>query len=141
MLVAVLALVALTAFEPVLPLAAAARRFVELGDAARRLLAVLDGGTGGAATRVPDGSVAGPVEVGVEDVVVRYPGAAEPVLRISLRLPPGRGRCWSAPAARARAPCWRCCCVSWIPRPDGSWWGTGTCGTSPTPNCAGRCPG
>lgn len=96
-LVAVLALVALTAFESVAPLPAATQRAVEVASAARRVLAVLErpdppepSGPSGP-PRAAGAPAPGPVEVTVHDLCVRYGQDRGPALdRVSLRLRPGR---------------------------------------------------
>ncbi|MCP2341070.1 thiol reductant ABC exporter subunit CydC [Actinomadura rupiterrae] len=99
-LVAVLALVALVAFEPVAPLTNAARHAVELREAARRVLATLDLGESEpepepeseperpAGSAVPDGPP--PPAIELEGVRVRYAGRPSLALDVSLRLEPGR---------------------------------------------------
>ncbi|WP_433336472.1 thiol reductant ABC exporter subunit CydC [Spirillospora sp. CA-294931] len=88
-LVAVLALVALTSFEAVAPLPAAAQRLVEIGGSAKRVLAVLDLPV--PARAEPADPPDGPPVVRMRDVRVRYEGRTAPALDgVSLCLSPGR---------------------------------------------------
>ncbi|MBA9005533.1 thiol reductant ABC exporter subunit CydC [Thermomonospora cellulosilytica] len=90
-LVAVLALVALTAFEPVAPLPAVAQRAVEISAAARRVLAVLDLPAPQGPREPAADPPHGPVAVTARDLRVRYDEDRPPALDgVSLRLRPGR---------------------------------------------------
>ncbi|RJL32646.1 thiol reductant ABC exporter subunit CydC [Bailinhaonella thermotolerans] len=88
-LVAVLALTTLAAFEPVLPLADAAQRLTELRPAARRLAALLED-----APQAPaPARAAGPdaAELELRDVTVRYaPDGPAALDGVSLRVEPDR---------------------------------------------------
>lgn len=91
-LVVVLAVLALTVFEVVNPLPAAARRFAEIRSSARRLAALF-----GAPAPVPEPAGEARVTGGSSAVIeltglrARYPGARSPALDgVDLRLEPGR---------------------------------------------------
>ncbi|MGS2645599.1 thiol reductant ABC exporter subunit CydC [Streptosporangium sp. G12] len=88
---AVLALVSLVSFEPVLPMAAAGERLTGVLAALRRLREV--GATPPAVTEpaVPVAVPAGPPTVEIEDLVVRHDPGLPPALDgVSLTLTPGR---------------------------------------------------
>jgi ATP-binding cassette, subfamily C, bacterial CydC len=90
-LVPMLALLALAAFEAVQPLPAAARELPSLLASGRRVLDVSGGAVAPADPPAPAPRPTWPFTVALEDVDARYPGAARPVLRgASLRLEPGR---------------------------------------------------
>ncbi|APU16678.1 MULTISPECIES: thiol reductant ABC exporter subunit CydC [Actinoalloteichus] len=86
-LVAVLALTALAAFETVGPLVEAAHRFVELLPSTRRVAALLRT----PAASPPRGAAPPTAGVTVTDLWARYPDAARPALAgVSLHVEPGR---------------------------------------------------
>ncbi|MER5643049.1 thiol reductant ABC exporter subunit CydC [Streptosporangium sp. NPDC002524] len=88
---AVLALVSLVSFEPILPMAAAGERLTGVLAALRRLREV--GATPPAVTEpaVPVAVPAGPPTVEIEDLVVRHGAGLPPALDgVSLTLTPGR---------------------------------------------------
>ncbi|GII77286.1 hypothetical protein Sru01_22680 [Sphaerisporangium rufum] len=88
---AVLALTALVAFEPVLPLAAAGERFAGVTAALRRLREVRATPPAVAAPARPVPMPGGPLAIEVRDLVVRHaPGRAPALDGVSLRLAPGR---------------------------------------------------
>lgn len=88
---AVLALTALVAFEPVLPLAAAGERMAGIMAAVRRLREVRAAAPAVAEPAAPVPAPSAPLTVEVDDLVVRHEGAARPALDgVSLRLTPGR---------------------------------------------------
>jgi thiol reductant ABC exporter CydC subunit len=90
-LIATLALLALSSFEAVSPLPAAARELSATLTAGRRVLAVFDREP---AVRDPDEPLPRPsilAPVALEGVTARYPAAEQPVFRgLDLRLEPGR---------------------------------------------------
>ncbi|NUO99032.1 MAG: ATP-binding cassette domain-containing protein, partial [Nonomuraea sp.] len=88
---AVLALTALVAFEPVLPLAAAGERMAGIMAAIRRLREVRAAAPAVTEPAAPAPVPAAPLTVEVDDLVVRHADAARPALDgVSLRLTPGR---------------------------------------------------
>jgi thiol reductant ABC exporter CydC subunit len=89
-----LALVVLTpmaAFEAVTSFPGAAQQLGRLRDSARRVLEVLDLQPAGFARRQPIPGPAGGLHLRLDDVDVTWPGAEEPALRrVTLDLPPGK---------------------------------------------------
>jgi ATP-binding cassette, subfamily C, bacterial CydC len=89
-LVAMLGLLALAAFDAVTPLAAAARELSATVAAGRRVLEITDRPVAVTDHPVPVAVPAWPFEVALEDVRVRYPAATRPALDgVTLRLAPG----------------------------------------------------
>ncbi|WP_344056150.1 ABC transporter ATP-binding protein, partial [Sphaerisporangium rubeum] len=88
---AVLALTALVAFEPILPLAAAGERFAGVTAALRRLREVRATPPAVAEPAAPAAVPQGPLTVRAEDLVVRHcPGLPPALDGVSLTLTPGR---------------------------------------------------
>src|SRR5690606_29976158 len=88
---AVLALTALVAFEPVLPLAAAGERYAGVTAALRRLREIRSAPPAVTEPGAPAAPPSPPLTVEVEDLVVRHaPGARPAVDGVSLTLAPGR---------------------------------------------------
>ncbi|GAA3446116.1 thiol reductant ABC exporter subunit CydC [Planomonospora venezuelensis] len=88
---AVLALTSLVAFEPVLPMAAAAERMAGVLAALRRLREVRATPPAVAEPATPRAVPGGPLAVEVEDLVVRHAPGRPPALNgVSLALTPGR---------------------------------------------------
>jgi ATP-binding cassette, subfamily C, bacterial CydC len=89
-LVATLALLALSSFEAVAPLPAAARELVAILAAGRRVVELTDREAAVRDPEAPRPRPQAPASVALESVTARYPGEA-PVLRsVDLRLDPGR---------------------------------------------------
>ncbi|GAA0989240.1 hypothetical protein GCM10009555_072760 [Acrocarpospora macrocephala] len=87
---AVLALMSLVAFEPVLPLAAAGERLTGVLAALRRLTDLRSLPAAVTEPAVPAATPSGPLTIGVSNLVVRH-GQARPALNgVSLTLTPGR---------------------------------------------------
>jgi ATP-binding cassette, subfamily C, bacterial CydC len=90
-LVATLALLALSSFDAVLPLPATARELTATLASGRRVLALTERTPLVRDVRVPAPAPRGPVAVALEGVSARYPGEPTTVLRnFDLRLEPGR---------------------------------------------------
>ncbi|WP_405150850.1 thiol reductant ABC exporter subunit CydC [Sphaerisporangium sp. NBC_01403] len=88
---AVLALTALVAFEPILPLAAAGERFAGVTAALRRLREIRSTPPAVPEPAAPAPPPQGPLTVQVESLVVRHaPGRAPALDGVSLTLTPGR---------------------------------------------------
>ncbi|HEX2316738.1 MAG TPA: thiol reductant ABC exporter subunit CydC [Thermomonospora sp.] len=88
---AVLALTALVAFEPALPLTAAGERLVEIRAALRRLREVETAQAAVTEPASPRPMPEGPYTIEVRDLVVRHaPGGAAALDGVSLTLTPGR---------------------------------------------------
>ncbi|WP_424533900.1 thiol reductant ABC exporter subunit CydC [Sphaerisporangium viridialbum] len=88
---AVLALTALVAFEPILPLAAAGERFAGVTAALRRLREIRSTPPAVPEPAAPAPPPRGPLTVQVENLVVRHaPGRAPALDGVSLTLTPGR---------------------------------------------------
>ncbi|WP_279579160.1 ABC transporter ATP-binding protein [Fodinicola feengrottensis] len=108
-LVAVLALTALAAFEPVLPLADAAQRWVELWPVARRVAELLK----------PVASPPRPLpaeRIELTGVRVTF-GAVVALNDVSFRVEPGRAVAIVGASGAGKARCWRCWPVSYARRP------------------------
>ena len=89
-LVATLALLALSSFETVAPLPAAARDLTATLEAGRRVLALVDGEPAVVDPPDPAPSPRPPVTVALEGVTARYPGEPSPVFEsLDLELGPG----------------------------------------------------
>jgi len=89
-LVATLALLALSSFETVAPLPAAARELVGSLAAGRRVLELTAREPAVRDPAEPAAAPAGPVTVALEGVAARYPGQASPAVKgLDLRLEPG----------------------------------------------------
>ena len=89
-LVAMLGLLALAAFDAVTPLPAAARDLAATVAAGRRVLEIADRPVAVTDPPAPSPPPAWPFEVALEDVTVRYPVATRPALDgVTLRLAPG----------------------------------------------------
>lgn len=90
-MVPVLALTALVSFEPVMPLAGAAQRWLESRAAIGRVLAVLDTPAPVSEPVRPRPAPGRDVEVDIRGLRVRYPGASRPAVDgVDLHLSPGR---------------------------------------------------
>ena len=90
-LVATLALLALSSIDAVAPLPAAARELWENATSGRRILELIDREPSVNDPRDPIARPPGRPTVALEDVTARYSGADEPALRgVDLVLPPGR---------------------------------------------------
>ena len=90
-LVATLALLALSSIDAVAPLPAAARELWENATSGRRILELIDREPSVNDPRDPIARPPGRPAVALEDVTARYSGADEPALRgVDLVLPPGR---------------------------------------------------
>ena len=89
-LVAALALLALSSFDAVAPLPAAARELSATLASGRRVLELVDREPGVADPRDPGSAPVAHVTVALEGVTAAYPASSEPVLRgFDLRLEPG----------------------------------------------------
>jgi thiol reductant ABC exporter CydC subunit len=89
-LVAMLGLLALAAFDAVTPLPAAARDLAATVAAGRRVLEIADRPVAVTDPPAPSAPPAWPFEVALEDVTVRYGAATRPALDgVTLRLAPG----------------------------------------------------
>ena len=90
-LVATLALLALSSFDAVAPLPGAARELSSTLQAGRRVLELTDRRPSIVDPAEPEPAPRAPVAVALEGVIARYPGAPSPVLEgVDLRLEPGR---------------------------------------------------
>jgi thiol reductant ABC exporter CydC subunit len=88
-LIAMLALLALAAFEAVTPLATASRELTTTLAAGRRLLELTDREPAVREPARPAPAPSWPFAVALDDVRARYPGRRRPALGMTLRLEPG----------------------------------------------------